>query len=115
METITFGKRSQLISIARDRIRSEPNRYQNHIYGEREAGGTSWLYLSGTPFEELGFPGPKEVGTTAYPEYTKDFLSMVPLVLVGWPTLFGGIYMMTKGREKTEESATAHPENEEVR
>ncbi|MDA8218435.1 MAG: 4Fe-4S dicluster domain-containing protein [Dehalococcoidales bacterium] len=115
MEAITFGKRSQLIAIARDRIRNEPNRYQDHIYGEREAGGTSWLYLSSVPFEQLGFPSMKEVGTTAYPEYTKDFLSMVPLVLVGWPTLFGGIYMMTKGRDKAEEAATAHSENEEDR
>ncbi len=115
VEAISFGKRSQLISIARDRIKAEPNRYQNHIYGEREAGGTAWLYLSAVPFEELGFPGPKEVGTTAYPEFTKDFLSTVPLVLVGWPALFGGIYMMTRGQGKGEGAATVHPENEEDR
>ena len=115
MEAITFGKRSQLINIARDRIRNEPSRYQDHIYGEREAGGTSWLYLSGVPFEQLGFPSLKEVGTTAYPEYTKDFLSMVPVVLVGWPALFGGIYMMTKGGEKAEQASTAHSESEEDR
>lgn len=113
MEAITFGKRSQLTAIARDRIKADPSRYINHIYGETEAGGTSWLYLSGVPFEELGFQ--TSLGTTAYPEYTKDFLSMVPLVLVGWPALFGGIYMMTKDRDKAEETATAHSENEEDR
>ncbi|HEX9016300.1 MAG TPA: 4Fe-4S dicluster domain-containing protein [Chloroflexota bacterium] len=113
MEAITFGKRSQLTAIARDRIKADPSRYINYIYGETEAGGTSWLYLSGVPFEELGFQ--TSLGTTAYPEYTKDFLSMVPLVLVGWPALFGGIYMMTKDRDKAEETATAHSENEEDR
>jgi formate dehydrogenase iron-sulfur subunit len=115
MEAITFGKRSQLVSIARDRIRDDPNRYVDHIYGETEAGGTSWLYLSPAPFEQLGFVKSEVVGTTAYPEYTRDFLSMVPLVLVAWPTLFGGIYLMSKQREKAEESGNDHPKSGEVR
>ena len=34
------------------------------IYGEKEAGGTSVLYLSAVPFEKLGFP---EVGTSPSP------------------------------------------------
>jgi formate dehydrogenase iron-sulfur subunit len=32
-----------------------PGRYVDHIYGEKEVGGTSWMYLSDRPFEELGF------------------------------------------------------------
>lgn len=115
VEAITFGKRSQLVSIARDRIRNDPSRYIDHIYGETEAGGTSWLYLSPAPFDQLGFMKAKVVGTTAYPEYTRDFLSMVPLVLVAWPTLFGGVYLMSKQREKAEEADNDHAKNGEVR
>jgi hypothetical protein len=39
----------------RRRIARKPDFYQQHIYGEYEAGGTSWLYLSSVPFEQLGF------------------------------------------------------------
>ena len=115
MGAITFGKRGDLVSIARDRIRSNPSQYIDHVYGETEAGGTNWLYISGAPFEDLGFVKTNVVGTEAYPQYTRDFLSMVPLVLVTWPTLFGGIYLMSKQREKAEEADAGRPKNEEVR
>ncbi|MCZ7397726.1 MAG: hypothetical protein O8C59_04380, partial [Candidatus Methanoperedens sp.] len=62
-------------------------------------GGTGWLYISGVPFSQLDFP--MDIGTTPFPEYTKDFLSMVNLTLISWPAIFGGIYLMTNNREKT--------------
>ena len=31
-----------------------PDRYVSHIYGETEVGGTSWLYLTGRPVQEVG-------------------------------------------------------------
>jgi formate dehydrogenase beta subunit len=55
VEAITFGKRSTLINTANQRIKKNPGRYINHIYGEHEVGGTSWMYLSSQPFEKLGF------------------------------------------------------------
>lgn len=55
VEALTFGKREQLLETARKRIQDDPGRYIPHIYGEREVGGTSWLYLSGVPFERLEF------------------------------------------------------------
>jgi Fe-S-cluster-containing dehydrogenase component len=56
-ECLTYGKRSELLVRAREKIRSEPEVYSEHIYGEHEAGGTSWLYLGpkDSSFEELGF------------------------------------------------------------
>ncbi len=53
---LTFGDRQALISEAEGRILAEPDRYVAHIYGQQEVGGTSWIYLSPVPFEELGFP-----------------------------------------------------------
>jgi len=99
VEAIVFGRRSELIKLARQRIRKYPDRYIDHIYGEHEAGGTDWLYISGVPFEELDFP--TDLGTTPYPEFTKEFLSFVPLVLVVWPALLGGFYLMA-GRRGSE-------------
>jgi len=55
VEAIAFGKRGQLLELARRRIQEDPGRYVDRIYGEKEVGGTSWLYLSGEPFEALGF------------------------------------------------------------
>jgi formate dehydrogenase beta subunit len=55
VEAITFGRRSTLIGLARDRIEKNPGRYIDHVYGENEVGGTSWMYVSGVPFEKLGF------------------------------------------------------------
>ncbi len=98
MEAITFGKRNDLIELARERIRNNPDRYIDHIYGEREAGGTGWLYISAVPFEQLAFPTDLEM--SPYPELTKGFLSLVPVVLIAWPALFGGIYLMSRGREQ---------------
>jgi formate dehydrogenase iron-sulfur subunit len=55
VEAITFGKRSELIKLAHDRIKAAPLQYVQRVYGENEVGGTSWLYVSKIPFEKLGF------------------------------------------------------------
>ncbi len=98
VEAITFGKRSELLKLARDRIRNKPEKYIDYIYGEHEVGGTDWLYISSVPFEELGFP--RDLETTPYPELTREFLSVVPLVLITCPALLGGFYLFSKRREQ---------------
>ena len=86
---LTFGKRRDLIEIARERIYADPENYNHHIYGEHEVGGTGVLYLASVPFEELGLR--TDLGTTAYPEYNKTFLYSVPAVLVLWPAFLLGL------------------------
>ncbi len=100
-EAIAFGTKKELIKTARARIAGQPDRYIDQIYGENEAGGTDWLYLSGVPFAALGFP--TNVGTTPYPELTREFLAGVPLVLTAFPALLGGIYLLSNKRDKTEQ------------
>lgn len=51
---LKFGDRSALIAEAKTRLRTNP-RYVQYIYGEKDQGGTSWLYISDVPFAELGF------------------------------------------------------------
>jgi formate dehydrogenase iron-sulfur subunit len=108
-EAITFGKRSDLITLARDKIRNHPDQYQDHIYGEDEVGGTSWLYLAGTDFANLGFD--TNLGTTRYPMLTRGFLSAVPLVLTIWPVLLVGLYRATQSRAKNDQAI--HDSNDE--
>ena len=102
-EAITFGRRSDLITLARDKISRDPEKYVEHIYGEHEAGGTCWLYVSPKPFEELDFR--TDIPATPYPEFTRGFLSAVPLVLTIWPAALMGVYAFTQRRE---ELAQAH-------
>lgn len=81
----TFGKRTDLLRLARERIVAPKSEYVDHIYGEHEAGGTSWMYISKVPFAALGFP--TDVETRPYVELTKGALRSVPLVLVLGPPL----------------------------
>jgi len=53
-EALVFGRRADLLAMAKDRLTKRPDRYLNHIYGETEVGGTSWLYLAGRPVREIG-------------------------------------------------------------
>ncbi|CAN2040708.1 hydrogenase 2 iron-sulfur protein [Candidatus Magnetomoraceae bacterium gMMP-15] len=55
-KALIFGRRKDLLEEARQRIKKSPDRYINHIYGEKENGGTSVLILSGVAFEKLGLP-----------------------------------------------------------
>jgi formate dehydrogenase iron-sulfur subunit len=55
-QAIIFGERSELLEIAHERIYKNPERYVDHIYGEHEVGGTSWLYLSNQSFDKIDFP-----------------------------------------------------------
>ena len=97
-EAITFGKRSDLIKLAGEKIMKHPGKYQDHIYGVTEAGGTSWLYISEVPFAAIGLP--MNLGTKPYPDYTRGFLSAVPVVFVVWPALLGGFYLFSKSRQQ---------------
>ena len=97
-EALTFGKRNDLINIARERIRRYPDRYVNHIYGEHEMGGTSWLNISGVPFKQLGMR--EDLGVTPAPELTAGALGAVPIVVGLWPVVLTGIYAISKRKEK---------------
>jgi len=97
-EVMTFGKREDLVKVARQKIARHPDLYVDHIYGEHEAGGTSWMYLSKVPFDEIGFR--TDVGKRPYPELTRNYLSAAPLVMAIWPTFFLSVYLFTKRKEQ---------------
>jgi Fe-S-cluster-containing dehydrogenase component len=99
-EALTYGRREDLLRIGRERIRRFPDRYVNHIYGENEMGGTSWLYLSEVPFKDIGMR--EDLGVTPAPKLTSGALSAVPVVVGLWPVLLGGVYAINKRKEKIE-------------
>lgn len=96
-EALLFGKRDTLIKRARRRIEKKPELYQDHIYGEFEAGGTSWLYLSPVPFEKIGFN--PDISDEPVLDGVKNFLAIVPMVLTIWPALFAGFHLLATRKE----------------
>jgi Fe-S-cluster-containing dehydrogenase component len=99
VDALMFGSKRDLLEIARVRIYNHPEHYVHKIYGEHEVGGTGWLYLSAAPFEQLGLP--TDLGTTPYPEYSKEFLYSVPVVFLVVPTLLAGLHRLANGRGRS--------------
>lgn len=99
---LKFGKREDLIVEARERIAAEPDRYIDHIYGEKEKGGTSWLYLSPVPFEELGFP---QLDTEPVTVNVERAMSAILPVLFGVAASMTGIYWLIQRRQKRKEES----------
>ena len=105
---LEFGKRVELIAIARKRIADNPEKYVNHIYGEHEAGGTGWLYLSPVPFEDVGLP---DVGEEAIGELTWGFLTTIGVADILLPLTMIAVYRLTQRRNQTTEQK-AHNNDE---
>lgn len=97
-EALVFGTRRELIAEAQKRIVENQDLYVDHIYGETEAGGTAFMYLSPVPFEEIGFN--TNIQNSSYPELSKGFLYAVPSIFVLWPMILKGIQEATKNNAK---------------
>jgi Fe-S-cluster-containing dehydrogenase component len=99
-ETLRFGKREELINLAHERIRNNPGRYFDHVYGENEVGGTSWLYLSSVPFDQIGMR--TDLGKKTIPERSKGFLFTVKIfeIVAAWPLVFAAFHAIKKMRNK---------------
>ena len=102
-QCLIYGTRNQLLVQAKGRIRRQPDVYVDHIYGEQEVGGTSWLYVSKTPFEQLGFN--THLGNTAAAKHVYWFLWTIPLWHTSLTALLAGIYTITKRREDVNKEA----------
>lgn len=100
---MTFGKRKNLIALAHEKIEGNPGKYVDHLYGEHEVGGTSWMYLSDVPFEEIGFD--THLGKEPIISYVKDFLAIVPMVLCIWPALFTGFHLLSTRKQANQEES----------
>jgi len=100
---LRFGRRSDLLAQAHARITSQPDRYVDHVFGEFEVGGTSWLYISDVPFEELGFPAglPDE----APPHQSEKVMKALPAVILGMSALATGTAVYTHRSSAKSEAA----------
>jgi Fe-S-cluster-containing dehydrogenase component len=99
---ITFGKRGDLLRIAKERIKARPDVYLDHIYGEAEVGGTNVLYLTkkNMAFASLGLPnfGHKGVAILTESIQHRVFQYFIPPIAVY--SILGGIMAYNQRRKK---------------
>jgi formate dehydrogenase iron-sulfur subunit len=103
VEALTFGPRSEILRIARDKIKRSPDKYMNYVYGENEVSGTGWMYLANKSFYELGFPklGLKHAPGVSEAIQHGIFAYFVPPVL--FYSMLGSLMWINKRRREIEE------------
>ncbi|HEQ97899.1 MAG TPA: 4Fe-4S dicluster domain-containing protein [candidate division Zixibacteria bacterium] len=84
-QAMIFGHRDELLKKARRRIAANPEKYINHVWGEREFGGTAVMYISDVDLGKLDWP---KVPASAIPELTEPLISKTPVIAM---SVMGGI------------------------
>jgi formate dehydrogenase iron-sulfur subunit len=102
------GDRDELLAEAQQRIAAKPGEYYQKIYGVKEAGGTSVLYLSAVAFEQIGLR--TNVPNEPLPDTTWRVLELVPDVVSTGSVLLGGIWWITNRRAEVARKEPAKKE-----
>jgi formate dehydrogenase iron-sulfur subunit len=100
MQVMTFGRREEVIRLAKERLEKHPDRYVPHVYGEHEVGGTAWMYLAGVSFQKIDLPA---LGYHPVPGFTEPVQHMLFkwfLPPLGLYTLLGGVMWYVESRRK---------------
>ena len=104
-DALIYGTRDEMLAEAHKRIADRPERYVDHVYGEKELGGTSVIYISRVPFEKLGFP---TYGEKPFPAFTKTALGAVPPAVIGVGALLGAAYAFFRKRAQRVADESKH-------
>jgi formate dehydrogenase iron-sulfur subunit len=99
-DALVYGERADLVKEAHARIQARSGRYIDHVYGEFENGGTSYLILSHVPFGQLGLPPLTEKPVKDISEAVMGVT--IPFAL-GWGALLtglaAGVHLINKRKE----------------
>ncbi len=87
-DALVFGERADLLKEAHGRIQAHPGRYLDHVYGETENGGTSYLILSHVPFAELALP---DLGSKPVRQVSEAEMGLTIPVALGWGAVLTGL------------------------
>jgi formate dehydrogenase iron-sulfur subunit len=110
-QALLFGKRGELLAIAKGRIAAEPGKYfEDRVYGEWEVGGTSVLLLSVVDFKKIGLPS---LDAKPIPDRTQWALNIVPLIFLGVGGGMAAVYRHTKKKEERGKEESGRGEGKE--
>jgi len=104
---LKYGQREELLAYAKERIAKYPDIYQQHVYGEEEAGGTSILYISHVPFEQLGLP--TNLGNKPVSARAEDAMFATPIAAAGLVAGLTGFYWIVRRRRQMAEKGGKTP------
>jgi len=100
-DALEYGEREDLLNNAHERIAANPGRYFDHVYGEFENGGTSYLVISHVPFNELGLPTLPETPVNLVSERT---VGLTLPVALGWGSALtavaAGVHLVNRKEAK---------------
>ncbi len=105
-EALAFGERNELLAEAHARIKAYPDRYLDHVYGESENGGTSYLVLSHVPFRELGLP---ELGPTPVKNVSEAVMGGTLPFALAWGAVLSGVSLAVHGYNNRKEAVQEEP------
>jgi formate dehydrogenase iron-sulfur subunit len=106
-----FGDRDQLLAEAHRRLREDPGKYVNRVWGEHEVGGTSVLYISDIDLSFLTYG--EHFSDKPLPQTTRAAMEAVPFAFVGMGAAMTGLYWIIGRRMKLQaENAAAKTDKE---
>jgi hypothetical protein len=110
-DALEYGDREELLRVAHARIAAHPDRYIQHVYGESENGGTSYLILSHLPFAELGLPA---LPQTPVNEVSEKVMALTIPFALGWGAVLTGVAagVGMRNRQKERKAAVSEPAEE---
>jgi formate dehydrogenase beta subunit len=101
-KAVIFGNREDLLKDARKRIVLNPGKYYNdHIYGEKEIGGTQVLYLTHLAPEKLGHLMP--LGDESLPEQVEGVQNTIYMGFLSPIIAYGALISVMRKRWKEHE------------
>ena len=110
VDATIFGDRDELLAEAKRRLASNPTGYVQKIWGAKEVGGTSVLYISDVDIKLTGLDAPI-TSPEPVPHRTTKILHQMPMVFTGMAFLMVGLHWVIKRRQLL--MAGEHPEQTE--
>jgi formate dehydrogenase iron-sulfur subunit len=101
---LKFGARADMLAEAKARLAANPAKYIQHVYGEYENGGTSYLIISHVPFADLGLPDVPEKAVSATSEVVME--GTLPFAF-SWAVVLSAVAGLVRLHERGQHKAHA--------
>ena len=106
---IIFGERNVLLKHAHSIINSNKIKYINHVWGEKEFGGTSLLYISDVDLGDMGWPSKL---AKPIPDVTEPLIEKTPVIGLAVGGCLVGLNWIIKRRMEFAGQNDSAPKNE---
>ncbi len=109
-KAIVFGERKKLLEKAHAAINKNKDKYLNHVWGEKEYGGTSVLYISDI---SLGSMGWVTESLSPIPNFTEPLIEKTPVIALTVGGFLLGINWIIRRRMELSGEDNKHKKQDE--